>query len=66
MSFLGNKLNKNEIKLSDKFDENLKNKIKDKLNDLTTKNVMLSEKVNNCLYFYIFNHFFNYISLQNN
>ncbi len=46
MSFVGNKQNKGELKLVDKFDENLKNKIKDKLNELQTKNTMLNEKVN--------------------
>lgn len=45
MSFLGNKQNKGDLKLVDKYDENLKNKIKDKLNELTTKNTVLSEKV---------------------
>ncbi len=46
MSFFGNKQNKSELKLVDKFDENIKNKIKDKLNELQTKNTMLNEKVN--------------------
>lgn len=46
MSFVGNKQNKGELKLVDKFDENLKNKIKDKLNELQTKNSILNEKVN--------------------
>lgn len=45
MSFVGNKQNKGELKLVDKFDENLKNKIKDKLNELQTKNSVLNEKV---------------------
>ena len=45
MSFVGNKQNKGELKLVDKFDENLKNKIKEKLNELQTKNTMLNEKV---------------------
>jgi hypothetical protein len=46
MSFLGNKQLKNEIKLSDKLDENLKNVIKEKLSELQNKNKFLSEKVN--------------------
>ena len=45
MSFVGNKQNKGELKLVDKFDGNLKNKIKEKLNELQTKNTMLNEKV---------------------
>lgn len=45
MSFLGNKQNKGEIKLIDKYDDNLKNKIKDKISELQTKNIMLNEKV---------------------
>jgi len=45
MSFVGNKQIKGEIKLNDKFDENLKNKIKEKLNELQTKNTLLNEKV---------------------
>jgi hypothetical protein len=47
MSFLGNKQIKGDLKLVDNYDENLKNKIKDKLNELTTKNTLLSEKVIN-------------------
>jgi hypothetical protein len=46
MSFVGNKQNKGELKLNDKFDENLKNKIKDKLKELEIKNSQLNEKVN--------------------
>lgn len=45
MSFVGNKQIKGELKLNDKFDENLKNKIKDKLKELETKNSQLNQKV---------------------
>ena len=45
MSFIGNKQTKNEVRLSDKTDENLKNKIKEKLAELQTKNIILNEKV---------------------
>jgi len=46
MSFVGNKQNKGELKLNDKFYENLRNKIKDKLKELEIKNSQLNEKVN--------------------
>ena len=45
MSFIGNKQKKNEVRLSDKIDENLKNIIKEKLSELQTKNKFLNEKV---------------------
>ncbi len=45
MSFLGNKQLKNEIKLTDKLDENLKNIIKEKLSELQNRNKFLSDKV---------------------
>ena len=45
MSFLGNKQLKNEVRLSDKLDENVKNVIKEKLSDLQNKNRLLNEKV---------------------
>lgn len=45
MSFIGNKQLKNEVRLSDKLDENLKNVIKEKLSDLQKKIKFLNEKV---------------------
>jgi len=45
MSFIGNKQLKNEVRLTDKSDENIKNVIKEKLSDLQNKNKFLNEKV---------------------
>lgn len=47
MSFLGNKQLKNEVRLTDKIDENLKNVIREKLSHLQNKNKILNEKVKN-------------------
>ena len=45
MSFIGKKSSQSEIKMKEKYDENLKTTINDKIFEIMTKNNTIKEKV---------------------